>query len=58
MAGKQSLTITNHERLRGDVVRTTYEDGSYVAVNYGDTVYNGQGLRIEAMSYVTGKEGL
>ena len=56
MAGKQSLTITAHERLTADVVRTTYEDGSHVVVNYGDTVYEKDGLRVEAMSYAFGKD--
>ena len=56
MVGKQSLTITAHERLTADVVRTTYEDGSYVVVNYGDTVYEKDGLRVEAMSYAFGKD--
>lgn len=56
MAGKQSLTITAHERLTADVVRTGYEDGSYVVVNYGNTVYEKDGLRVEAMSYAFGKD--
>ncbi|RXZ84031.1 hypothetical protein EBB07_02715 [Paenibacillaceae bacterium] len=33
----KDMAIINHEQLSEHVFRTTYEDGSYVIVNYGDT---------------------
>ncbi|MBJ6363952.1 DUF5696 domain-containing protein [Paenibacillus sp. GCM10012307] len=33
----KDMKIVNHEQLAEHVFRTTYQDGSYVIVNYGDT---------------------
>ncbi|MBQ4153037.1 MAG: hypothetical protein IJD11_01655 [Oscillospiraceae bacterium] len=56
MKGKQSLTIKDHSYLTPDVSRTVYEDGSFVVVNYGNTVYTADGVTVEPLSYITGKE--
>lgn len=56
MQGKQSLLITDHAYLTEDVVRTVYEDGSYVIINYGETTYTDGDVTVEPLSYSTGKE--
>jgi hypothetical protein len=33
----KNMAIISHEQLGKEVFRTTYEDGTYVIVNYGDT---------------------
>ena len=56
MSDKQSQIIIGHQQLAENVYRTTFEDGSYVIVNYSSTVYQAGGFRIEAMSYNFGKD--
>lgn len=36
-SGLRSQTIVSHERAAGQVFVTTYEDGTQIAVNYGET---------------------
>ncbi len=55
MQGKQALVIADHSYLTGDVVRTVYEDGSYVIINYGDEPYTDGTAEIAPLSYRTGK---
>lgn len=55
MQGKQSLLILDHTYLTDDVVRTVYEDGSYVIINYGNEPYADGATEVAPLSYSTGK---
>lgn len=52
----QPLTIENHQRL-GQVTVTTYEDGSRVCVNYGNTPETFMGTEIPAKDFILVKGG-
>lgn len=47
----QGQTIVSHERLTADVVRTTFENGVQITINYGEEAFVLDGERIEAESY-------
>ncbi len=48
----QNVAIERHDHLTEDVNCVTYEDGSKIYVNYGETDYDtGEGI-VEAMSYL------
>ena len=52
MSGLNSQRITGHEQLSGEVSVTTYEDGTRVYVNYGDTAFTKGGTTIPARDYL------
>ena len=56
MKDKEAQLITDHRKLTEDVYRTTFEDGSFVVVNYSGSIYEAEGLSVEAMSYAIGKD--
>ncbi|WP_028562049.1 DUF5696 domain-containing protein [Paenibacillus pinihumi] len=53
----KDMAIVNHEQLAEHVFRTTYEDGSYVIVNYGDTSELVGKHTLAAKDYVIALEG-
>ena len=50
-ASLQNQAITGHEKLAENVYKTIYEDGTAVAVNYGDKAVNVNGKTVEAMDF-------
>lgn len=50
-ASLQNQVITDHEKLAENVYKTTYEDGTAVAVNYGDKAVSVNGKTVEAMDF-------
>ncbi len=52
MAGLNQQRITGHERISADVTVTTYENGTKVYVNFGNTAYDFDGLQIPARDYL------
>lgn len=51
--------ITRHERLAGNVVKVTYDEGTAVYVNYGTSAWERDGVRVAARDYtlVAAQEG-
>ena len=49
--GLNQQRIVDHARLSKDVSVTTYEDGTKVYVNHGDTQYQDSGITLDAYSY-------
>ncbi len=47
----QTELIENHEQLDDAVYRTTYENGSRVTVNYGDTAFTDGTVTVDAHSF-------
>ena len=52
MTGLNSQRITGHEFLTNDVHVTTYEDGTRVYVNYGNTEYAKGKVKVPAREYL------
>ena len=52
LRGLESKAMVRHEALTGKVSCVTYEDGTKIYVNYGDSDYTDGGLTVEARSYV------
>ncbi len=52
MAGLNSQRITGHEFITNDLHVTTYEDGTRVYVNYGNTEYKEGNLKVPAREYL------
>lgn len=50
-ASLQNQAIAGHEKLAENVYKTIYEDGTAVAVNYGDKAVNVNGKTVEAMDF-------
>lgn len=50
-ASLQNQIITGHEKLAENVYKTTYENGTAVAVNYGDKAVKVNGIPVEAMDF-------
>ncbi len=51
MSGLNRQTIIGHEYLTEEVVRTTYEDGTSVYVNYSSAAYDTGSVQIPARDY-------
>lgn len=49
--GLERQKIIGHAALTAAVTKTVYENGTSVYVNYGDTVYTGDGVTVEAKGY-------
>ena len=49
--------IVSHQRVTNDVFVTTYEDGTEIIVNYGETDYSMNGRRIPANGFEVQKGG-
>ncbi len=47
----QNQAIKGHEKLAENVYKTTYEDGTQVAVNYGDNAVRVNGKTVDAMDF-------
>ena len=47
----QDKEITDHEQLAEDVYRTTYEGGTSVVVNYGESAYTVNGTVVEPQDF-------
>ena len=52
MAGLNRQTIANHKYLTGEVVVTTYEDGTRVYVNYSNRDYDAGTVQVPARDYL------
>ncbi|QYR21414.1 hypothetical protein KZ483_27725 [Paenibacillus sp. sptzw28] len=58
VVGKVSKqAIIGHEQLQKNVYRTTYEDGTYVTVNYNRKPVQVDGMQLEAYGYSVTKGG-
>ena len=51
-AGLNGLRMTGHEKADRDVRATTYEDGTRVWVNYGDSDFSREGIVVPARDYL------
>ncbi|QNK59517.1 hypothetical protein H7F31_12025 [Paenibacillus sp. PAMC21692] len=49
--------MIDHLKLNEDVSRTMYEDGTTVWVNYGESVFMADGIRVEPSHYTVRAEG-
>lgn len=56
--GVYGVKIVKHEQVAENVYKTTYANGTSIYVNYGDSEYNGNGVKIASQGYakVYGKE--
>ena len=52
MSGLNSQRIIGHEFITGEVHVTTYEDGTRVFVNYGESEYKEGSVQIPARDYL------
>ena len=52
LKGLGNQGIIEHSYLTDDVVSVTYENGVRLVVNYGHTVYNGDGFTVEGRQFV------
>ena len=57
MAGLNAKEMTDHQKLAENVSRTVYEDGTQVYVNYTETDYDADGVRVPARDYVVKRGG-
>ncbi len=53
----QGQTITEHEVVKNDVVRVTYEDGTVIWINYTSEDVKADGVTVKAKSYTVEKGG-
>lgn len=51
LEGLNRIPMTSHIHLADDVVKTTYENGSVIYVNYGDTAVSIDGITVDAEGY-------
>lgn len=49
--GVYGLKITNHEQVAENVYKTTFANGTSIYVNYNDSDYVGNGIKIAAQDY-------
>ncbi|MBQ8683580.1 MAG: hypothetical protein IJ518_03570 [Clostridia bacterium] len=57
LAALYGCYMTGHEAVAEDVVCVTYSNGAQVYINYRDTAYEANSVRVEAESYVVVTKG-
>ncbi|WP_409346111.1 DUF5696 domain-containing protein [Paenibacillus sp. MBLB4367] len=57
LSGVWRSYIGNHRKVADGVYETSYENGRIVWVNYNDAAFEGEGHRVEGMSFQVIKEG-